>query len=378
MKILVADDLPENRILLEKLLTRMQHRVILAANGQEAVDQFAATDPDLVLMDIIMPTLDGIQAIKAIRALNSSKWTPIFVISALTETEDVVAGLEAGADDYLPKPFNQAILQAKLNSVQRFLDMQRVIAADTAQLKMYHDRNETEQLFLQSIFARLIRQNDLKDDHLQFWLKPANRFSGDLICARRVSQQQIYFMLADSTGHGLAAAIPTVIVNQAFQAMTRKGLAIPVIVREINRLLFTQIPPDRFVALAIGMIDSTRKSIELWNGGLPSALVLDSAGTAMHSFKSRHTFAGILADEEFDDRCELWQWESACELFVYSDGLTDAQDPDHACFGQGGLLDTLAATPAGQRIDAVKAALERHLAIREAHDDISCMAIRCV
>ncbi|MCQ8181502.1 SpoIIE family protein phosphatase [Methylomonas sp. SURF-1] len=378
MKILVADDLPENRVLLDKLLTRMQHRVVLAANGNEAVELFSATEPDLVLMDIMMPTMDGLQAIKSIRALGREKWTPIFAVSALSETEDIVAGLEAGADDYLPKPFSQSILRAKLNSVQRFLDLQQVIAADTAQLKIYRDRNETEQLFLQSIFARLIRQNDLKDDHLQFWLKPAHRFSGDLICARRVSQQQIYFMLADSTGHGLAAAIPTVIVNQAFQAMTRKGLAIPIIVREINRLLFTQMPPDRFVALAIGMIDGTRNSIEIWNGGLPAAMALNASGEVVHAFQSRHTFAGILPDAEFDDRCELWQWESACELFIYSDGLTDAQSPDHARFDQNRLLEALASSGAGLRIDAVRTALDRHLATGDAHDDISCMAIRCL
>lgn len=378
MKILVADDLPENRALLDKLLTRMRHQVVLAANGDEAVALFAATDPDLVLMDIMMPAMDGLQAIKAIRAIGRDKWTPIFVVSALSETEDIVAGLEAGADDYLPKPFNQAILQAKLNSVQRFLDMQQVIAADTAQLKIYRDRNETEQLFLQNIFARLIRQNDLKDDHLQFWLKPAHRFSGDLISARRISQQQIYFMLADSTGHGLAAAIPTVIVNQAFQAMTRKGLAIAIIVREINRLLYTQMPPDRFVALAIGMIDSARKSIEIWNGGLPAAMALNAAGEVIQAFQSRHTFAGILPDAEFDDRCELWQWQAACELFVYSDGLTDAQNAEHARFGPHGVIAALSANPAGRRIDAVKAALERHLATGDAHDDISCMAIRCL
>lgn len=377
MKILVADDVLENRALLDKLLSRMRHEVILAENGQQALELFSSASPDLILMDIMMPTMDGLHAIKAIRALCTEKWVPIFVISALSDVQDVIAGLQAGADDYLPKPFNQAILAAKLSSVQHSLDMQRVIIANTEQLKTYRDQNETEQLFLQSIFERLLKQNDLKDDHLQFWLQSAQRFSGDLICARRVSNQQIYFMLADSTGHGLAAAIPTVIVNQAFQAMTKKGLVIPIIVREINRLLHNQMPPDRFVALALGMIDSKRKSIEIWNGGLPAALVLSSDGELQHAFHSRHTFAGVLGDSDFGDHCDIWHWRDECELFIYSDGLTDARSPDDKLFGQDRLLGTLAQTEPGKRIGAIQQALSDHMLNRCAQDDISCMAIRC-
>ena len=377
MKILVADDVPENRILLDKLLTRMRHQVILAENGQQAVDLFGSADPDLILMDIMMPEMDGLQAIKQIRLLATEKWVPIFVISALAEVQDVVDGLQAGADDYLPKPFNQAILNAKLSSVQRSLDMQRRIIADSQQLQIYRDQNETEQLFLQNIFERLIKQNDLKDEHLQFWLQPAQRFSGDLICARRINSRQIYFMLADATGHGLAAAIPTVIVNQAFQAMTQKGLSIPLIVREINRLLFNQMPPDRFVALVLGMIDSARKSIELWNGGLPEVLALNGDGEPLHAFHSSHTFAGVLDDTTFDDRCETWHWQHECEIFMYSDGLPDAQNPDHELFGQDNLLRTLAQAKPGHRVAAIQQALRAHMADRDAQDDISCMAILC-
>ncbi|WKJ90007.1 SpoIIE family protein phosphatase [Methylomonas montana] len=377
MKILVADDVPENRILLDKLLTRMRHQVILAENGQQAVELFGSTDPDLILMDIMMPEMDGLQAIKQIRLLATEKWVPIFVISALAEVQDVVDGLQAGADDYLPKPFNQAILNAKLSSVQRSLDMQRCIIADSQQLQIYRDQNETEQLFLQSIFERLIKQNDVKDEHLQFWLQPAQRFSGDLICAQRINSRQIYFMLADATGHGLAAAIPTVIVNQAFQAMTQKGLSIPLIVREINRLLFNQMPPDRFVALVLGMIDSARKSIELWNGGLPEVLALNGDGEPLHAFHSSHTFAGVLDDTTFDDRCETWHWQHECEIFMYSDGLPDAQNPDHELFGQDNLLRTLAQAKPGHRVAAIQQALRAHMADRDAQDDISCMAILC-
>ncbi len=184
-------------------------------------------------------------------------------------------------------------------------------------------------------------------------------------------------MLADSTGHGLAAALPTVIVNQAFQAMTKKGLAVSIIVREINRLLHSQMPAGRFVALVLGMIDEEKKSVELWNGGLPDVFALDSQGNTVHAFRSTHPSAGILGNRDFDDTCEIWHWQEACELFMYSDGLTDAQDPDGLLFGQERVLQTLRTARPGVEVTAIQQALEAHMANRETQDDISCMAIRC-
>lgn len=377
MKILVVDDIYENRLLLEKLLSRMQHEVVLAEHGEQAVELLHRVNPDLILMDILMPVMDGLQAIKAIRAISPHKWVPIFVLSALADDQSVLDGLDAGADDYLQKPFNRTLLAAKLRSVQRALDTQTLAIADTQLLKAYRDENEAEQLFLESIFERLIKQSDLKDDHLQFWLQPAKRFSGDLICARRISSHQIYFMLADSTGHGLAAAVPTVIVNQAFQAMTKKGLAVSIIVREINRLLHSQMPPGRFVALVLGMIDGEQQLVELWNGGLPDVLALDGDGELAHIFHSTHPSTGILDDREFDDACEIWRWQNECELFMYSDGLTDAQGSDNQFFGQNKLLQTLTSETPGARVAAIQRELALHMADRESQDDISCMAIRC-
>ncbi|QSB01718.1 SpoIIE family protein phosphatase [Methylomonas sp. EFPC1] len=377
MKILVVDDIYENRLLLDKLLSRMQHEVILVENGEQAVHALASVNPDLILMDIMMPVMDGLEAIKAIRERTLDKWVPIFVLSALADDQNVLDGLQAGADDYLQKPFSRAVLAAKLGSVQRVIDMQNLIIADTQLLKAYRDENEAEQQFLQSIFERLIKQSDLKDDHLQFWLLPAKRFSGDLICARRVSKQQIYFMLADSTGHGLAAALPTVIVNQAFQAMTKKGLAVPIIVREINRLVHSQMPTGRFVALVLGMIDAEKKTVELWNGGLPDVYALDGDGKPVHTFRSSHPSAGILDNRQFDDTCEIWHWREACELFMYSDGLTDTLGPDGGLFGQERVLQILKTAPPGAEVAAIQQALEAHMLNREAQDDISCMAIRC-
>ncbi|CCE24163.1 fused response regulator/phosphatase [Methylotuvimicrobium alcaliphilum] len=377
MKILVVDDIEQNRLMLFKLLSRKAHQILFAENGLEAIEQFNHEQPDLVLMDIMMPVMDGFEATAKIRALNIDKWVPILILSAVDGEDNVVKGLEAGADDYLPKPINPAILYAKLTSIERSIEMQNSIIEGKRQLQAYQDQNEVEQRFAQTIFDRLIHQNDLQDPQLNYWLLPARRFSGDLVCVKRISPDRLYFMLADSTGHGLAAALPTIIVNQVFQGMTKKRLLVSCIAREINNRLKKELPAGHFVALALGMVDNRNQWIEIWNGGLPDQWALDLQGIPIRAFKSQHTFAGVLDNDEFDDGTEIWQWQQACELFFYSDGLVDIEDPLSECSGHDWLLKTLKQSTSRERIQAIQAQLSDYMQKNEIHDDISCLSIQC-
>lgn len=121
LSILVADDTESSLAVICSMLEAQGYHAIKARNGQEAVDLASARPPDTILMDIIMPELDGLSAIRALRQIPSTSETPILVLSALATTEDIVAGLEAGADDYLTKPVNFSILQAKLRLISRLI-----------------------------------------------------------------------------------------------------------------------------------------------------------------------------------------------------------------------------------------------------------------
>lgn len=376
MKILVADDVLANRHLLKKLLTRDQHQVLLAENGQEAVDCFLKEQPDVVLMDIMMPVLDGLEAIRQIRRLMEQRWTPIIVLSALNDDSDIIKGLETGADDYLTKPINHTVLRAKLATISRFIDMQTHSIQTTNSLKVYQQQNEVEQKFAKAVFERMLQQKDLQDPQLQYWLLPAQHFSGDLIAFMRISDNRIYFLLADAIGHGLSAALPTLIVYQIFRGASFKQVLLSNLAATINSRLQTDLPTGHFVALAIGMIDNSNRSIEIWNGGMPDLLVLDGHGSVLHSFKSRHLSAGILNAQSFDDQTELWQWQEPCELFAHSDGISEARNADDDMFGIDRVGECLQAPP-GQRIARLQQALNEFVGSQPAPDDISCLCIRC-
>jgi PAS domain S-box-containing protein len=125
MKVLAVDDNRTNLHILQVFLKKLGHDVILAENGEEAVRRFTAESPDLVLLDIMMPVMDGFEAARRIKAMPRDRWTPVIFLSALNRDENLVEGLDAGADDYLTKPINFVVLEAKLRSMQRSLAMQQ-------------------------------------------------------------------------------------------------------------------------------------------------------------------------------------------------------------------------------------------------------------
>ncbi|WP_374326190.1 SpoIIE family protein phosphatase [Azonexus sp.] len=139
MSVLAVDDNRTNLHILQVFLKKLGHDVILAENGEQAVQRFQKDHPDLVLLDIMMPVMDGFEAARRIKAASRDKWVPIIFLSALNRDENLVEGLEAGADDYLTKPINFVVLEAKLRSMQRSLALQRNAAVSLQRLQAISD-----------------------------------------------------------------------------------------------------------------------------------------------------------------------------------------------------------------------------------------------
>jgi diguanylate cyclase (GGDEF)-like protein len=122
MKILVVDDSSIERLYLEHHLGKQGHEVLGAESGAKGLAIFAAAAPDLVLLDMMMPGMDGRETVREMRDL-SDEWVPIIFLSGLNRTEDIETALDAGGDDYLVKPFQPKILDAKIRSMQRIAAM---------------------------------------------------------------------------------------------------------------------------------------------------------------------------------------------------------------------------------------------------------------
>ena len=154
--ILVVDDLTQNNDLLEAYLTPQGYEVIKAVSGEEALEKIADNQIDLILLDVMMPGMDGFEVTRRIRQDKKNKLMPIILVTALKETEDRIKGIQAGCDDYISKPFNKMELLARIQSLLK--------------VKAYNDlmsnyRNELESEVV-NMTESLKQSNTALDEHI--------------------------------------------------------------------------------------------------------------------------------------------------------------------------------------------------------------------
>lgn len=377
LKILVVDDMPANRLLVSKHLQRQGHHVVEAADGQQAIDQFEAERPDIIILDIMMPGMNGYDAAHEIKARANGHWTPIIFLSALAKGEEQVRGLEVGGDDYLTKPVNLNVLDAKIMSLQRIADMQMQLAKNAEDLRRYHLQAEAEHETACSLMERMINHDRLNDEMLQHWVLPANRFSGDIVAAARSDDDRLYILHADSTGHGLTAALPLMPLSQIFYAMVAKGLPLKELVTEMNHRIKQLMPVERFVAAVLVLIDPNKKKIEVWNGGCPDLLLLNQQNRLARRFPSSHTALGIIEYKDLHIETVMDDELDCGKLVIYSDGLSEVKNLQGESFGDEGVIAALEAAGQDGCLTALIDAMSLHLGDAAAHDDISIVIVNC-
>ena len=366
LTVLVVDDTLIGRATVSALVRRLGHRSIEAMDGAGAIQAFRTCRPDVVLMDVVMPGMDGLAATRELRRLCADTWMPILLLSARADDADMIAGLEAGADDYLTKPINFSILTAKLATCARQIAMQASMAS-------YRAEQEEEIEFARLVIERQIQGQTVDDPRVRYSVTATAQFSGDIVAVSRSPSGALYALVADATGHGLAAAISVLPVLQVFFGMSRKNLSLGLMAGEINRHLMATIPVGRFVAAAMVRLEAGEA--ELWVGGTPDVLWLDRSGLVNDRFPSINLPLGIDADDATDVPPRRFRWTPGDQLVLCSDGLAEARNQRGELFGAARLESVLHDNAPARRHDAVRDALAVHLDGALAHDDVSLMVI---
>jgi adenylate cyclase len=140
--ILVVDDVADNAEILQMRLESQGYAVATAADGVEALDKVRELLPDLVLLDVMMPRLDGIETVRQLKSDASLPFIPVILVTARADGKDVVAGLESGGDDYLTKPVDHTALAARVRAMLRIKALHDTVRAQAAELRMWNDRLE--------------------------------------------------------------------------------------------------------------------------------------------------------------------------------------------------------------------------------------------
>ncbi|MGJ7516036.1 ATP-binding SpoIIE family protein phosphatase [Pseudomonas baetica] len=374
LTILIAEDSAADRMLLSSIVRGQGHQVLTAANGAEAVEAFRLQRPQLVLMDAMMPVMDGFEAASQIKALAGETLVPIIFLTSLSENEALARCLEVGGDDFLAKPYNQVILGAKIKAMDRLRRLQATVLQQRDQIARHHEYLLNEQRVAKAVFDKVAHSGCLNAPNIRYLQSPYALFNGDLLLAAFTPSGDMHVLLGDFTGHGLPAAVGAMPLAEVFYGMTAKGYGLAETLREMNAKLKRILPVDMFCCATLLCLSFQRRSVEVWNGGMPDGYLHSMATGERTPLTARHLPLGVLSPQTFDDSTEVFPMSLGDRVFLLSDGVIDTCDANDQLFGVDRLQQVFAAN---RQPDALFEDIEQ--ALREfrgeARDDVSMVEI---
>jgi len=374
LTILIAEDSAADRLLLSTIVRRQGHEVLTAANGAEALEVFRRQAPHLVLMDAMMPVMDGFEAARRIKALAGETLVPIIFLTSLTESEALARCLEAGGDDFLAKPYNQVILAAKIKAMDRLRRLQATVLQQRDLIARHHDYLLNEQRVAKAVFDKVAHSGCLSAPNIRYLQSPYALFNGDLLLAAYTPAGDMHVLLGDFTGHGLPAAVGAMPLAEVFYGMTAKGYGLAETLREMNAKLKRILPVDMFCCATMLCLSFQRRTVEVWNGGMPDGYLHRIATGERLPLAARHLPLGVLSPQAFDDRTEVQAMAVGDRVFLLSDGVIDTTDAEDRLFGVERLQQLFAAN---REPDNLFAEIEQALCEfrGEPRDDVSMVEI---
>lgn len=377
LKILVADDTDADRLILETIVRKEGHQVFSAKNGVEAVAIFQQEHPDIVLLDALMPEMDGFDAARQIKGLAGDELVPIIFLTSLQDTDSLVHCLDAGGDDFLSKPYNRVILKAKIKSFNRMRGLHNTMITQRDQLAQHHQRLLQEQAVAKQVFDNVAHSGCLNASNVRYFLSSLAVFNGDVVVAGIRPNGNMMVLLGDFTGHGLPAAIGAMPLASTFYGMVNKGFSMSDVLREINKKLKAILPIGLFCCATMIDLSFRRKRIKVWNGGLPAGMIYRKADGSVTPMRSTHLPLGVLPEKSFKDDAQFYDLDEGDRIFMWSDGIHEARNPAGDMFGEERLLEVFAQSrePASVFED-ILASVKSFIGSGEQDDDLSMIEIR--
>ncbi len=340
-KILVVDDNEMNRDMLSRRLARKGHRVEQANDGQSALELIEQKPFDLILLDIMMPGIDGIAVLKILRKSYSVTELPIIMVTARDDSIDVVQALKLGASDYITKPVDFPVVLAR---VQTQLSLKRAHAAlETANQRMTQDLEAAARI-QQALLPSALPSK--KGSRFAWRYRPCDELGGDSLSIFKISDRHIGMFILDVSGHGVPAALLAVTVTHTlsvhihqFSVLTDpsndpSGYSI-VSPAKVAERLNDLYPMDRktllYFALLYGIFDTHTNQFRFVSAGMPGPIV-SRQNEPPKILDAPCVPIGLLEDSDYEE--QVIELELGDRIYLHSDGLYEEKDLSGEQFGR--------------------------------------------
>ncbi|MEO5716087.1 MAG: SpoIIE family protein phosphatase [Luteolibacter sp.] len=347
-RVLIVDDARTNLdILVEGL--KSDHKLSLALNGEMALQIAARTPPDLILLDIVMPGMDGYEVCRRLREMPETAEVPVMFLSSLEEVHDKTLGFEVGGNDYLTKPFEMLEVKARVRSLLK--------------AKAYSDAVK-EQIASELRVARDIQMGMVPRDFTSLEsaygvsfgavLEPAREVGGDLYGACAAAPDRLVVFLGDVSGKGIPASMFMVRAISLARLLAREIADPERILARLNDELSSDNPSCMFVTFLCAVFEPKTRRLTLANAGHCRPVLLRDGQAPRWALANLGTALGFEPGLEFE-RTEM-TLQPGDALVLYTDGVSEAFDPAAECYGDDRLLADCA-TFSGLTADKVTAGL---------------------
>lgn len=324
---LVVDDSEMQCKVLGVMLKQEGYQVITANNGVIGVEMYGLHQPDLVLMDINMPEMNGYEATRRIKAISKGTLAPLIFITSLDSEQAFIEGIEAGGDGVLVRPFSPQVFKAKIKSIERISNLY-------SKVKLLQQTQQKDAELAEQLMAGVIESKNYALDRIKIVKKPAELFSGDIQLSAKSPNGDVNVLLGDFTGHGLRSSIGAIPLAETFRAMTHKGFSLLEIVNQINSQLHRLLPPDLFLCATFVKVSSADETAYVINAGLPDCYLFAENGTIKQRFISSHPPLGVLSHLVPGTELDAITINASDRIVLVSDGILEARNSQGNMYGE--------------------------------------------
>ena len=345
-RIVVIDDNADDFTLIRRVLERAGFEVHYASNGESGIELLREIQPDCALVDYRMPGLDGYEVCRRVKAEPALQSIPVLMLTGEDSSENLVQGLEAGADDFVTKSSEIEVILARVRALLRVKAFQDRIVDQSEQLRRLYDE-------LSQKTERILALNQRLNSDLQFArtvqeaLLPAREFVSPAAEIRSVyipsetlsgdfydyfdDEKCLYLFLADVSGHGLAAAILVSLLKSFLHSELKESRALSEFMERLNDFLFTASLPSQFATAQLFEYDIASRMLSFSNAAHPPFLLYSQEEKRTKQFEVPGHLLGAMPGMPFDSaQARVGQGDL---LFCYTDGLTDRRNKEGVFYG---------------------------------------------
>ena len=329
-KVLLIDDSKLSRAVIKNTLSELNMVITECGDGEEGLRALKNNTFDIILVDTVMPVMDGLTFLKEIKSTNSNNFIPAILMTGNDDLNSKIKGLNVGADDFLQKPVNQKELVARVMSLLRLKKTHDQLYLKNNLIKKEMEAaKKVQQFIIPENFSHIIYPS------VSGKYVPMEDIGGDFFDTYPLKNGNLGFLIADVTGHGIPAALIVTMTKMIFSVYADQYSSPSKLLTRVNTDISKMLLENQYITAFYGIYDKEKSIFRFTNAGHCRPYLYRKKTKKIHLLDTSGFFIGIIEDPQYEDKAV--RIEEGDRLFLYTDGITELKNSNREEFGENKL-----------------------------------------